>query len=78
MLNNIVLTITFIMIVIAIIAIVIKKNYFVSGLASLIISIVFTLDFFLLRTEFSINLISIPVLLAMIGIFFILKSQLKL
>ena len=65
------------MIVIAIIAIVIKKNYFVSGLASLIISIVFTLDFFLLRTEFSINLISIPVLLAMIGIFFILKSQLK-
>ena len=77
MLNNIVLTITFIMIVIAIIAIVIKKNYFVSGLASLIISIVFTLDFFLLRTEFSINLISIPVLLAMIGIFFILKSQLK-
>ena len=69
--------ITFIMIVIAIIAIVIKKNYFVSGLASLIISIVFTLDFFLLRTEFSINLISIPVLLAMIGIFFILKSQLK-
>ena len=77
MLNNIVLTITFIMIVIAIIAIVIKKNYFVSGLASLIISIVFTLDFYLLRTEFSINLISIPVLLAMIGIFFILKSQLK-
>ena len=77
MLNNIVLTITFIMIVIAIIAIVIKKNYFVSGLASLIISIVFTLDFFLLRTEFSINLISIPVLLAMIGIFFILKGQLK-
>lgn len=77
MLSNIVLTITFIMIVIAIIAIVIKKNYFVSGLASLIISIVFTLDFFLLRTEFSINLISIPVLLAMIGIFFILKSQLK-
>ena len=77
MLNNIVLTITFIMIVIAIIAIVIKKNYFVSGLASLIISIVFTLDFFLLRTEFSINLISIPVLLAMIGIFFVLKSQLK-
>lgn len=77
MLNNIVLTITFIMIVIAIVAIVIKKNYFVSGLASLIISIVFTLDFFLLRTEFSINLISIPVLLAMIGIFFILKSQLK-
>ena len=77
MLNNIVLTITFIMIVIAIIAIVIKKNYFVSGLASLIISIDITLDFFLLRTEVSINLISIPVLLAMIGIFFILKSQLK-
>lgn len=68
---------TILAIIAAILVIIIKKNTKLSGLAILLVGVVFMFDFYSLKNSFEPSLIAVPIVFIMIGVYFILIGYKK-